>query len=107
MGSRPEACISSNVITASGSNALVVATTAGWLCSVNGFVATTGDLYAIAYDSVAAAGTVLYRRRMDSSLVGQSWFDALVTPIAFTKGLTFTITGTAPDGVVVGFVSRL
>lgn len=45
MGSKPEACLSSGVKTCSGSAALVVCTTAGWLCGMNLIVASRETLY--------------------------------------------------------------
>ena len=96
--------VPSGLITASGSAVLLVATTAGALASVTPVIATTGDLSIIAYDSTVAAGVVLYKRQIDSSLEGKGRCESFSFPIVFTKGLTFTITGTAPDGATVAWV---
>lgn len=110
MGSKPEACLSSGVNTCSGTAALVVSTTAGWLCGINVIVASTGDINIIAYDSAAASGTVLYRRKLDSSAVlgaaGGSRVDVFPVPINYSKGLTLTCTGTAPDGAIAWYANR-
>jgi len=107
MGSKPKACLSSGVMTCSAGAALVVCTTAGWLCHINCIVATTGDLNVIAYDnSAAASGTVLYRGKIDSSLVGCSRLEVFPIPISFSSGLVLTCTGTAPDGAIAGYATR-
>lgn len=105
---RPDSCIVSGVHTASGAAALIITTTAGMLCSVNTLIATTGDATVIGYDNaLTGSGTKIYHRVYDSSIVGNGGFDSLPIPIVFTQGLTFTVTGTAPDGVLIGYRDRL
>ena len=110
MGSKPKACLSSGVMTCSAGAALVVCTTAGWLCHVNCIIATTGDLNVFAYDNaVTASGTILYRRKLDSSTImgtGGSRIDVFPIPISFGNGLVLTCTGTAPDGAIAGYATR-
>jgi len=107
--SKPDSCVTAQ-ITASGAAALVVSTSPGWLCSVNPLITTTGDLTVFGYDNASAAsGTMVYQRKFDSSAVmgtGGSRFDVYVTPVALRNGLTFSITGTAPDGAIIGYAKN-
>jgi hypothetical protein len=103
-------CISSGLITASGAAALIVSTTRGALCSVNSIIATTGNISIFGYDnSSTGTGLLVYQEKITSATVmgtsGGSRLNVLPSPIAFQSGLTFTITGTAPDGAIIGYES--
>ena len=108
---RRDVCKSSDLITASAGAPLVVATTNGMLCSVNCIIATTGNIDIYGYDSSSgASGALLYRRKITSTTVigtaGGSRLDVFAVPVSFQTGLVFTVTGTAPDGVIVTYTKE-
>ncbi|KKN51699.1 hypothetical protein LCGC14_0619860 [marine sediment metagenome] len=100
------ACLSSDVKTASDA-AIVIATTAGKLCGAQLIVKSTADPTLIIYDNASArSGTVLYKRKVDSSVEGLGKTDAFI-PVIFKSGCTISYTGTdGADEAIVFYVTE-
>ena len=99
-----QSCLSSGIKTATDA-AIPISTVAGKLVGVSLIVGTTSDPIVVVYDNASArTGTVLYKRKIDSSLEGFGGLETLPTPVVFQSGCVLSVTGTdGADAAIVYF----